>query len=485
MKRYVGWTIGIIAVFIFLWWGLIANRRSNESQAKQDEETVNARSVITLTDAKREAAGIQVGPVRRRSLQRVHQVPGRVKYDETRHVEIKAGTDGVLHEFKVKPGDHVSKGQTLAVLSSPEIGMARSDVLKQRAEWQVAVKQAERAQGTDKNLQQLVQDIDRKWSIEDIEAQYRGRQLGIYREKLLAAYARLILAESLVANIQTPNESRVVASRTLLERKSDRQAAEATLRTALEQAAFDSRQDRATAEAKAEDARRRLDIAQQRLSALLGYDEPPVEAKETEQPGSKSGVALTLVESRAPFDGTIESKRFSATERVKQGDTLLVLADTSRLWVEADIREQDWLAVDLQPDEELKLDFPAIPGRPAVGRLHYLGREVTPGTNAIPVVAWLENPDHRLRPGLFVRVSIPMGEPREVLAVPSAAVVAHEGHDFVFVSDAANSYRRRDVRTGDRVGDWVEISAGLSESEMIVEQGAFFLKSELLLEQEE
>jgi predicted deacylase len=45
----------------------------------------------------------------------------------------RAAADGVLHDCPVKPGDRVSQGQTLAVLSSPEIGLARVDVLKRHS----------------------------------------------------------------------------------------------------------------------------------------------------------------------------------------------------------------------------------------------------------------------------------------------------------------------------------------------------------------
>jgi cobalt-zinc-cadmium efflux system membrane fusion protein len=263
--------------------------------------------------------------------------------------------------------------------------------------------------------------------------------------------------------------------------------AAAALQSACEQTAFDSKRQRVAAEVAAQDARRRLEIARQHLVTLLGYDEPVVEATggHTADRAPVTGASLSLVESRAPFGGTIESKRFGISERVKIGDTLLVLADTTRLWVVADLREKDWQALGMQPDQELQLEFPALPDHHLAARLYYLGREVASGKNAIPLVAFVDNPDGLLRPGLFVRVSVPLGEPREALAVPSSAVVEHEGQKFVFVAEESNEFRRADVRTGETAGPWTEIVAGLAEQTPIVVEGAFFLKSELLLEREE
>ncbi|MGE3778873.1 MAG: efflux RND transporter periplasmic adaptor subunit, partial [Pirellulaceae bacterium] len=254
-----------------------------------------------------------------------------------------------------------------------------------------------------------------------------------------------------------------------------------------EQSAFDSRLQRETAEAARDDAQRRLDIARQQLRTLLGYDEPlSAEPTSPESPPSASAAQnLSLVETRAPFAGTIESRLVSASERVAQGQTMMVLADTSRLWAVADVREQDWSAVQLRADQELELEFPALPGQSFRGSLYYVGREVVPGTNAIPLVASIDNPSEQLRPGLFVRVALPLEAPREVLAVPAASVVAHEEQSFVFIADAEDSFRRVDVRTGDTNDDWIEITEGVAEGDRVVTGGAFYLKSELLLEREE
>ncbi|MCY2966164.1 MAG: hypothetical protein NT069_21460, partial [Planctomycetota bacterium] len=63
--------------------------------------------IVHLPDSKRIAAGIEVAVVEPRPMHRVNIVPGRVQYDDTRHVEIKAATDGVLTQGLVKPGDNV------------------------------------------------------------------------------------------------------------------------------------------------------------------------------------------------------------------------------------------------------------------------------------------------------------------------------------------------------------------------------------------
>ena len=90
-----------------------------------------------------------------------------------------------------------------------------------------------------------------------------------------------------------------------------------------------------------------------------------------------------------------------------------------------------------------------------------------------------------MRPGLFVRVSVPVGVRTDVLTVPTQAVLQHDGKSFVFVAQNENQFRRVDVQTGDYGEERIEIVTGLKAGEQVVTSGAFILKSELLLEGED
>ena len=61
----------------------------------------------------------------------------------------------------------------------------------------------------------------------------------------------------------------------------------------------------------------------------------------------------------------------------------------------------------------------------------------------------------------------------------------HEGQTFVFIPEGSNSFRRANVETGLESSTGIEIISGLKPGDRIVDQGAFVLKSELLLEREE
>jgi cobalt-zinc-cadmium efflux system membrane fusion protein len=210
---------------------------------------------------------------------------------------------------------------------------------------------------------------------------------------------------------------------------------------------------------------------------MLGYRE--------EVPESIPANLLSRLEIRAPFAGSIETRSFARTERVVRSDSLFILADTSTLYVAADLRENDWPAVGIKPGQIINLQVPAISDQTFSAKVHYVGREVSTASNSIPLIAVLDNSDGKLRPGMFVRVSVPLGELQEKLAVRPSSIVQHNNEQFIFVAVSDNQFQQVKISTGIASQEWVEITNGLQAGQQVVTEGVFLLKSELLLEGEE
>lgn len=444
-------------------------------------ETEAPTDSVVLPESKRTNVAVRTVSVEKHEVHRTRQVSGRVRYDDARHIEIKAASDGILTKVLVKPGDIVQAGQVLATLHSPEVGAARADVLKRKSELELAERSAQWQTETHENLQLLLKAIRQRNSMKQLEADFESRPLGDHRSTLFTAYSRLLLAETSLSNIKTAAESGAVPARTLLEQTTAREAAEAALRGYCEQSAVDARRLREEAAAHAADAKRRLNISREHVTALLGYKESSLSNDAQQDRETR----LSQVDCQAPFEGTIERKQFSASERVKGGEMLFVLADTRHLWISADLREQDWEALRLSPGQELLVESPAFGHRPLTARVQFVGREVAPESNAVPLIAEIDNADGLLRPGMFVRVTIPLDQTPSVMAVPSAAVVEHEQHKFVFVPGPRDGeFIRKNIEVGRDDGEWIEVLSGLEPGSQVVAHGAFVLKSELLLERE-
>jgi len=181
----------------------------------------------------------------------------------------------------------------------------------------------------------------------------------------------------------------------------------------------------------------------------------------------------------APIAGTIIERHATRGENVGPDDDLFVIADTTQVWVVARVYEQDMSRV--QPGASAQLALQAQPERTWEGQIGFVAPVVDETTRTLAVRMELDNEDGSLRPGLFGRLRIEIGEAQPVAAIPQAALQTLRGATVVFVPGGApNRFRAQAVTIGRRSGDLVEIREGLEVGGQVVVEGAFLLKSQLM-----
>jgi cobalt-zinc-cadmium efflux system membrane fusion protein len=491
MKRFTAWSVTgtlvvILAVVAFAW-----NRSRNavltsdaETESKATSDASVQPDTVALSPQKLAAAEVALTDVDLQTVRQQHFVPGRIQYDDRRHIEIRSAVAGIITRIQVKPGDRVQAGDVLLELNSPEVGNARADLLQHQADQALAQQNLDWQKSTFDGLKKLTDAIQKRVTVEQIRQEFRNVILGRSRDQLLTVYSDLLLAESLVNAAQASARSGLVPARTLEERINNRDNAEAALLGALEVEAFEATQRCRQAEASAADAQRRSQISLQTIRTLLGKGITGSAEDGADEITAIESDALSSVQLRAPFAGSIERRDFSTNERIDPGDALLILADTSTLWVAADLRERDWAALSLNPGDEISVLTSVHGTQPVNALVHFVGREVDPTTNAVPLVAVVENLDGLLRPGMSVRVVVPCSAPRESLVIPESSVLEHDRQAFVFTPDGEFNFRRVDIQPGQHLSGMVEVLSGLTQGNRVVSHGAFFLKSELLLQGE-
>lgn len=433
---------------------------------------------LSLTPEKIEAAGIKVEPALVRSFQAERTVPGRIHYDETKHVELRLATEGVIRELFVRPGDRLTAGQVVAVVESPEIGQRRAEVLLCIAEEQVAERNRELTTTTQNNLSRLLARLKESVEVPVLLKEFENEPLGEYRETILASYSKRSLANQLIAKLRPLASEGIASARSLLELQSNRETSEAAFQAACETARVQAAQQALKAETTAAEARRQTAIARERLNSLVGV------ASGSDPMAQEEG-ALSLWRLKSSIAGTVEVLPVAASERITSTTSVMTIADTTSLWVHAEIRDRDWGSLALVRDQKVRIEASALPGQLLTGEVVYVGRTQDAETRAVPIVVRMANEHDRLRPGMFARVLLPEGERRDILAIPASALVQAEQRNFVFVEELPGVFRDVDVVTGPRNADWIAIQSGLKRGDNIVVQGAFSLKGELLLEPED
>ncbi|MCX8155921.1 MAG: efflux RND transporter periplasmic adaptor subunit [Verrucomicrobiae bacterium] len=178
---------------------------------------------------------------------------------------------------------------------------------------------------------------------------------------------------------------------------------------------------------------------------------------------------------RAPFSGHVLSKAAVEGKAFMAGETLYEIADLHHVWLRLSLWEKDWPL--LQTGLVVRLNFPAFPGRVFTNTITFLYPHIDPQTRRGEARLEMENPQHRLRPGMWAQaqVVIPLGRR---LTAPAGAVLDTGLRHVVFVDQEDGHLEPREVKVGLRTDDYWEILEGLRPGERVVTRALFLIDSE-------
>lgn len=179
----------------------------------------------------------------------------------------------------------------------------------------------------------------------------------------------------------------------------------------------------------------------------------------------------------SPADGFITVRNVSNGQRFDKGVELYRLADLGQVWILAELVESE--AQYLRPGMTVKV---TVPGRSQAlqARVSSVLPQFDSTSRTVNVRLEANNPGHVLRPDMFVDLEIKV-KGTEGLNVPVDALLDAGTEQRIYVERDDGSFEAREVKTGARVGDRVEIVSGLDAGERIVVAGAFLVDSETRL----
>jgi Cu(I)/Ag(I) efflux system membrane fusion protein len=189
---------------------------------------------------------------------------------------------------------------------------------------------------------------------------------------------------------------------------------------------------------------------------------------------AEAGAPDAAVTVFSTVSGFVLTRNAYPRQRVTAETELYTVADLSRLWVQAAVYEHD--APFIRPGLPARVRVSAT-GRTLDARVVLVGPQVDPATRTLQVRLDLPNSRLALRPDMFVDVEFEVREP-ERLTAPVSAVLDTGTRRTAFVDLGDGFHAPREVRTGQVIGDRVEILGGLAPGERIVVSGTFLIDSE-------
>jgi multidrug efflux pump subunit AcrA (membrane-fusion protein) len=194
----------------------------------------------------------------------------------------------------------------------------------------------------------------------------------------------------------------------------------------------------------------------------------------------RKGGRLALVQSRvvgnpppvvpilSPVSGTIDTRPVSVGQSVEPGTTLYQISGRQSMRIVGKVYEEDLGSVHV--GQKAYVTLLAYPKQTRTGTVSFVGPALDEETRTVEVWILLDNTDGLLRPNLFARADIVLGENTAALVVPNGAVLEANGEKFVFVREG-NKFNRVEVEVGASDDEYSEIVSGLVPGDAVVTQG--------------
>ena len=470
--------------------------------------------------------GIKVEPVKSQRLSVGIKTTGQIETLPNQKVEVRAPVSGTVVELLVKPGDKVSKGQALAVLSSSELGQLRVESVSKRAEAEGNLQQAQAdfklaQENYDRQLQisaaeiaqaktQLTavtqqyeqeQNLVKNRSVVKVAKENYQRQVEISQAEIARAETELIVAKEQLDRDKELVASGAIARRAMLESQAHFAEAKSAVakaksrpevikaETEIKQAEVDlpmrelrdsqgkvaeakalltkalSRREVLEAEAQLKRTKSALEVAQSRIR--LSSSAYQARLQQLGIVANEKGL-VTVV---APISGTIADREITPGESVNSAEKpLMSILNDSSVFATANIYEKDLNQI--KNGQQVRVKITSLPNRTFNGKISLIGSSVGGETRVVPVKAELDNIEGELKPGMFAELEILTDKTAtNVLVIPAAALVEVNGKKTVYVQNG-NAFQSVEVEIGQTSGDLVEVKSGLFEGDLIVTQRA-------------
>ena len=183
-------------------------------------------------------------------------------------------------------------------------------------------------------------------------------------------------------------------------------------------------------------------------------------------------------EMKSPLTGIVVERTVTPGQSVT-GDSdhvLFTVADLDMLQVVADVYERDLALV--KEGQYAKVKVEAYPDTDFPATVAAVGDVVDPASRTIKLRAWVNNQEHKLKPEMFARLILQVGDATRILAVPKEAVLDSNGRQFVYVVEAPDRYVKREIKAASFTQDQMRVLDGLTPGQRIVIKGAVLIKGQ-------
>jgi membrane fusion protein, multidrug efflux system len=187
---------------------------------------------------------------------------------------------------------------------------------------------------------------------------------------------------------------------------------------------------------------------------------------------------------RAPFSGRLGVRQVDLGQYLAPGTVIVTLQALHPIYADFLLPQQSLDKIKVGQQAKVKVD--TYPDRIFVGKITAINPKVESSSRNVQVRATLDNPEHKLLPGMFATVDIDVGSMQRLVTLPQTAISYNPYGNLVYVVDDKGkgsdgkpmlAARQTFVTTGATRGDQVSVLKGVKEGDTIVTGGQMKLRN--------
>lgn len=230
--------------------------------------------------------------------------------------------------------------------------------------------------------------------------------------------------------------------------------------------------------------RRQQDLVKHGVGIQKELDEAETDFKNKKTSLSNASSALKVYNSkgggigsplivRAPINGEVISNKIVNGQFLKSdADPVIIIAELSKVWISGDVKEKDIRFVNIGDHVSVKVS--AYPDRNITGKVYHINEVVDESTRSIKVLIECDNPDRKLKPGMYATVNFAT-TPEKAVMIPIGALMQQDSSQYVWLKTGKNQFTKRSVTTGETDQKMIRITSGLKTGDTIMTEGGIYM----------
>ncbi len=433
---------------------------------------------VTVAPTQHARRRVLTRPVERRTLTITVSANGTVTPE--RLINVSPKNSGILKRLLVKEGDLVKQGQILAYMDDSNLVGQLTSAQGQLAQAEANLQKAQRG-NRPQDIAQAQGVLDEaEANLQKAQRGNRSQDIGQAQATLQSSQAALSKAvDNFLRNQQLYNAGGL-SLQVLNQSRADRDSAQAEVMRTQQALALQK------AGSRLEDIQQARAVVKQKQQALellkAGTRQEDIDiarAQVTSARGSLQSIQAQINDTiiRAPFDGLVTKKYAdpgafvtptTASSDVSSATSSSILALASTNEVIADLAETNIPKISI--GQKVTIDADAYPDETFEGKVKRIAAQsvVTQNVTSFEVRLSISDPQRLLRPGMNVTTNFQIGQLKNALVVPTAAVVRRENSTGVFVAGENNQPVFTRIETGATVDKFTEVESGLTGNERVL-----------------